>query len=60
MKKHYNRKDFVVTHSNNLGKYGYCKICRGDVQCFDDGVLRHYNSHQNYKQTKSGVIMTIN
>lgn len=51
-KAHYAEKDFVIQKRSDLGRYGYCRKCKGDMQAFkSDGYkLLHYNSHKNYRR----------
>ena len=59
-RKHYTTDDFIITSEDRLGQYGYCAKCQADMQRFvSDGILRHYNSHQNYKQMVKGYYVRI-
>ena len=54
-RKHYTKKDFVVIYKDDLGEYGYCAKCQADMQrFFSDGILRHYHSHQYYRESVKG------
>ena len=59
--KHWSPSDFVVTEqapaydgSATVNRYGYCRVCKGDMQQFGHagtlGPLKHYNSHQRAKR----------
>ena len=54
--KHWTPADFVITAetpaydgSAAVNQYGYCRLCKGDIQRFggngEHGPLRHYASH---------------
>ena len=55
-KKHWTESDFVVTEtspaydgSDCLNRYGYCRVCKADMQSFGgsnkQGPIKHYSSH---------------
>ena len=61
MKRHWEHKDFVITIQNEAydGKggtndFGYCLICKGDMQRFatngQPGPIQHHNSHKHAKR----------
>ena len=51
MKGHYTESDFMITHQDELGEYGYCRKCTADISRFNDnGLLIHYRSHQEYRE----------
>jgi len=61
MKRHWQASDFIVTlespaydGSAAVNRYGYCKVCKADIQSFGGegkpGPLLHYKSHGNAKQ----------
>ena len=56
-KRHWTASDFVVvTTSPDYGggpvpnRFGYCKVCKADMQQFSGGALLHYRSHANAKR----------
>ena len=60
-RKHWTEKDFVVISTcpaydgkGNLNRYGYCRVCKADMQSFagdgKQGPIRHYASHTTAKQ----------
>ena len=60
-RKHWNEMDFVVTGTyaaydgkGNVNRYGYCNICKADMQSFardgKQGPIIHYASHKTAKQ----------
>ena len=59
-RRHWRDKDFVVTGQSdaydgkgNVNRFGYCQVCKGDMQSFagdgKQGPIRHYNSHKAAK-----------
>ena len=61
--KHWSNGDFVQTAqspaydgSNAANRFGYCRVCKGDMQSFGgegkNGSLLHYSSHMNYKRAQ--------
>ena len=61
MARHWNTDDFVQTvttpaydGSAALNRFGYCRVCKGDMQSFGhqgkNGPLLHHNSHKHAKR----------
>ena len=56
-KRHWTPTDFTVTTTSPdyaggpvLNKFGYCRVCKGDMQQFSGGHVLHYNSHQTARR----------
>ena len=56
-KRHWTKEDFTVTATSPAydgsdipNRFGYCKVCKADMQSFGgtdgEGPIRHYNSHE--------------
>ena len=52
MTRHWDDRDFTVVAtrpsvdgSGKLDRFGYCEVCKADMQSFGEGPVRHYASH---------------
>lgn len=61
MRRHWNESDFIVIKqtpafdgSDTVNRFGYCRICRCDMQSFGGdgklGPILHYKSHGNARR----------
>lgn len=57
MTRHWTAKDFIVTATSPAyddsgvdNRFGYCRVCKGDMQSFRGGPILHHNSHQRAKR----------
>ena len=49
--RHWSDTDFVVTVARDGNRYGYCGVCKADMQQFSgDEHPRHYSSHETARR----------
>lgn len=55
--RHWSASDFVVTSTSPdyaggpvPNRFGYCRVCKCDMQSFSGGPILHYKSHMNAKR----------
>jgi hypothetical protein len=59
-RKHWTKDDFVVTSTSPSydggpvpNRFGYCRVCKADMQSFSGGPIKHYHSH--HAAIKAGI-----